>query len=145
MTKKCYKCGNTYNIEMFAKNKSRSDGHNSMCKQCMKSYDKERFATMERSERDRRNKRRISRRIQHIQLVIDYLSDKQCIDCGNANQIVLEFDHKYNKDYNVADMLGNYKWEVILEEILKCDIRCANCHRIKTSSELGYLRAKLIG
>ena len=57
-----------------------------------------------------------------------------CIDCGEDNPLVLEFDHvRGEKKANVSDM-GNqaYSIKTIQKEIEKCEIRCANCHRIAT-------------
>ena len=57
----------------------------------------------------------------------------KCIDCGQSNPQVLEFDHVKNKSHNISDMTnGAYSIEAIKKEIRKCEIRCANCHRIKT-------------
>ena len=57
-----------------------------------------------------------------------------CVDCGESNPIVLEFDHvRGKKKKAIADMVSHsYSIETIKEEIRKCEIRCANCHRIKT-------------
>lgn len=57
-----------------------------------------------------------------------------CVDCGESDPIVLEFDHvRGTKVKNVADMVNNsYSIEAIKNEIRKCDVRCANCHRRKT-------------
>lgn len=57
-----------------------------------------------------------------------------CFDCGESNPIVLEFDHVTgNKADNIADMVNkSYSTETIKQEIRKCKVRCANCHRIKT-------------
>ena len=67
--------------------------------------------------------------------LFDFLSTKSCVDCGEKDPIVLEFDHKdkENKFKIVAKMLsGHYSWQSIEQEIAKCDVRCANCHRRKT-------------
>ena len=67
--------------------------------------------------------------------LFDYLSDKFCVDCGENDPIVLEFDHRDLKDKfkSIAKMLsGHYSWRSLEKEISKCDIRCANCHRKKT-------------
>lgn len=57
-----------------------------------------------------------------------------CIDCGVKNPVILEFDHvKGEKINNIADMVHRpLSVDVIKEEIRKCEVRCANCHRIKT-------------
>ena len=57
-----------------------------------------------------------------------------CIDCGESNPLVLDFDHvKGEKVNNISDMVGqSYSIESIKNEMRKCEVRCANCHRIKT-------------
>ena len=59
-----------------------------------------------------------------------------CVDCGESDPIVLEFDHvRGKKKRNIADMATQaYSINTIKEEIRKCCIRCANCHRRKTHS-----------
>jgi len=71
--------------------------------------------------------------------VLNFLSDKCCLDCGEKDPIVLDFDHidQKNKFKNVSRMLGgHYSWKSVLTEINKCEIRCANCHRRKTYIQL---------
>lgn len=71
--------------------------------------------------------------------VLNFLSDKQCVDCGEKDPIVLDFDHKDQKEKfkTVANMLsGHYSWKSVLSEIDECEIRCANCHRRRTYKQL---------
>ena len=58
----------------------------------------------------------------------------ECVDCGEDNTIVLEFDHVRGvKKSNVSDMANqSYSFKTIQKEIDKCEVRCANCHRIAT-------------
>ena len=59
-----------------------------------------------------------------------------CIDCGYAEHAeALQFDHTgRDKKGNVSDLIrSDYSWKTIMEEIDKCEIRCANCHAVKTS------------
>ena len=65
-----------------------------------------------------------------------------CVDCGESNPVVLEFDHVRGvKRKSVADMVYNYySIKSIKEEIRKCDIRCSNCHRIKTTERRNKLK-----
>lgn len=59
-----------------------------------------------------------------------------CIDCGYAAHAeALQFDHtSQDKKGNVSDLIrSDYSWATIMAEINKCEIRCANCHAVKTS------------
>jgi hypothetical protein len=58
---------------------------------------------------------------------------KSCSRCGYSDWRCLDFHHKdgTEKDDNIAKMiLRNLGKERILKEIEKCEVLCANCHRI---------------
>ena len=110
-TDKCKKCTNKKHREVYKKNIG--------------------VKRIEKKEISR--KRRVQSRIK----LLGYLSMHPCVDCGESNPVVLEFDHQEKKKINVSQM-GNYKWESILKEIKKCEVRCSNCHKIKTSQEQGW-------
>jgi transcription elongation factor Elf1 len=60
-----------------------------------------------------------------------------CVDCGEKNHIVLDFDHIKDKKYNVSRMIHDgFTWASIKKEVLKCEVVCANCHRIRTHRRL---------
>lgn len=63
-----------------------------------------------------------------------YLQTHPCVDCGEKDPVVLDFDHK-NPDEKVDSIShlrhGRATWEDIWAEIQKCEVRCANCHRKK--------------
>lgn len=60
-----------------------------------------------------------------------------CTDCGESNPIVLDFDHLKNKKYNISRMVHDgFSWKAIKKEIEKCEVVCANCHRIRTYNRL---------
>jgi hypothetical protein len=65
-----------------------------------------------------------------------YLGQHPCVDCGEPDPVVLQFDHRRNKRNNVSTMLrSGFAWAEIQAEIDKCDVRCANCHRRKTARD----------
>jgi hypothetical protein len=70
--------------------------------------------------------------------LIEHLKDKACVDCGENNPMVLDFDHlpKYEKSFAIGRAISGStrSWESIFLEIKKCEIVCANCHRIRTST-----------
>lgn len=87
-------------------------------------------------QEERRKKRRDKLRV----LVDAYLSERGCIECGESNPQVLQFDHVRGEKYkNVSWLIKNGKsLESVCAEISKCEVRCANCHQLKTNAEFGY-------
>jgi len=74
----------------------------------------------------------------------EYLKVHACVDCGEQDPLVLEFDHvRGRKKGNIAQMAHTHVWETVLQEIEKCDVRCANCHRRKSAHQLGWAKALL--
>jgi hypothetical protein len=77
--------------------------------------------------------------------LISYLSEHPCIDCGNDDIRVLEFDHREPGDKKASvSALAALGWslETVKHEIGKCDVRCANCHRIRTVEQFSWWRAR---
>lgn len=127
--KKCPRCKEEKDAELFSKNKRRKDGLAVYCKPCAKILEKE--------SRDRTGhyKWLDGRKQRNRHIVIDYLKLHPCVDCGEGNIIVLDFDHvRGNKTRHVSDMVSRCcSIKTIMEEISKCDVRCANCHRVMTA------------
>ena len=69
-----------------------------------------------------------------------HLKANPCVDCGETNTIVLEFDHiGNNKQFNISDATRHgYGMAKVEAEIAKCEVRCANCHRKKTYERGGW-------
>ena len=76
------------------------------------------------------------------QFVWNYLLAHPCVDCGESDPIVLEFDHVRGKKRKIISQLVNsgYGIDVIKKEIAKCEVRCSNCHKRKTAREQGWFR-----
>ncbi|MEQ1844121.1 MAG: hypothetical protein ABL983_00920 [Nitrospira sp.] len=79
-----------------------------------------------------------TRKIKVRQFLWDYLLVHPCIDCGENNPVVLEFDHVRDiKKFAIA-YAPSYTLQTVEMEIAKCDVRCANCHRKKTFRDFGH-------
>lgn len=69
--------------------------------------------------------------------VDEYKLASGCVDCGWAGHPrALEFDHLPGsvKSANIASMVAHttYSLDDIRAEMAKCEVVCANCHRIRT-------------
>jgi hypothetical protein len=107
--KTCSKCGETKPQSCFYKNRPE-------CKNC----------TKRPTHKDRDPN--IKRNLQMVNLI---KVDSGCLVCGYNNVAsAIEFHHVHEKYRNITDMVqGANKIERILDEMSKCLILCANCHR----------------
>lgn len=117
--KKCPSCGLVKNIDDFYKRSNR-EGYGGYCKICSNRYH--------------------TRRIKDVKLkMIDYKGG-QCQDChltvNDSHYSVFEFHHL---DQNIKDPNFNrikfQNWDYIKNEIDKCVLLCANCHRLRHAKE----------
>lgn len=71
--------------------------------------------------------------------IIRTAKDKPCADCNIAfPYFVMDFDHVRDEkrfDISAAHKLG-VTFADLLDEIEKCDVVCANCHRVRTQRKL---------
>lgn len=80
-------------------------------------------------ERSTRSRTKLKRQLWDIK------EESGCVDCGEKYpHYMLDFDHipGFEKIGNVADVVANYSWEKGMKELEKCQIVCANCHRIRS-------------
>ncbi len=145
MEKQCSRCKRLLPRNAFARHTQRRDGLQGHCQKCHRLYDKEHY----RRHRDRRRTAIIAwnrtRREEHYRLTFDFLSKHPCVDCGESNPIVLEFDHVRGvKAYAIGALVRvGCSYNTLLSEMKKCEVRCANCHRIRTAHARGYGRVRV--
>lgn len=109
-----------------------------MCKPCKRVYDKEHYEKHKQRYSTIKNSHSRNRRLRNMQYVVDYLRKNACCDCGETDFIVLEFDHKKDKHNNIAEMIKANSLKMIKDEIAKCDVVCANCHKRRTAKQFNY-------
>ena len=138
-TQPCNKCGlikveSEFPFRSLAKNIRKK-----MCKECLRPNGKAHYLRYKDYYIEKSRRRMLAIRSELRVNVFAYLSEHPCVDCGEADVVVLEFDHvKGIKKGNISAMMQQgFSWEAVLEEINKCEVRCANCHRRAT-----YRRAK---
>lgn len=111
-TKICSKCGKDLPLSAYHKNGFDAAGnqkYRGYCKECANALERERY--------------------QKKKHFID--SQKcQCAKCGDTRTYVLDFHHKDKdeKEFTIG-RLKKGSLELIQNEINKCAVLCANCHR----------------
>jgi 5-methylcytosine-specific restriction endonuclease McrA len=94
-----------------------------------------------RIDRDRNAEWRSKRHERNVLFAIDVLRASGCVDCGELDVCVLEFDHVGAK---TASVMRLARQEVGLArlsaEIQRCEVRCVNCHRRRTARAAGTFR-----
>lgn len=140
--KKCTVCLEVKQFSEFYKRAAVKNGVKSECKQCtIISVKKSRPPRAEYLRRAREGAAR--RRTKLNQFLWDYFLAHPCVDCGETDPPVLEFDHRdaTTKEQGISQMVSKLRpLKHIQEEIAKCDVRCANCHRRRTAIQLGWYK-----
>ena len=114
--KTCTLCGVEKPLSAYGKNKNHSDGRQYYCRECVAVKRAERCA----EARD---------------WVNNYKMERGCTDCGYAvHPHALDLDHlpQYEKLFTVADQMHRHI-DSVKAEVSKCEVVCANCHRIRTA------------
>lgn len=115
------------------------EGRQWWCRDCFKEYFRER-GDKHRAQSSAAKKRK---RAPQVRFVRDYLAANPCVDCGEDDVLVLEFDHcRDEKVAEVSRLISNgASLDVVRAEVAKCDPVCANCHRRRTSGRARTFRA----
>ena len=132
--KTCTKCGFPKDEQSFSFKNVKTGQRHSWCRACHRGnhtqynrQNKEKYR-----EKNKRNK------ATHDPIIISLLwSEKSqpCVICGYAfHPVAMDFDHVYGaKKGNISRMVtSTLGFDAILDEISKCQVVCACCHRVKS-------------
>jgi len=124
-----------------SKKTGKRQGH---CRECQAKYRRQHYL----NNRDAYIRREVERidgyRRSNRPRILAYLSEHACVDCGKTDPIVLEFDHRdpQAKRTEVTVLAARKPWPIVAAEIAKCDVRCANCHRLRTAEQQHWSTGK---
>lgn len=138
----CTKCLEIKPIDSFP---VKGSGVSSWCRGCMNSHKKMVYSENTEVMKDRSNRTRNRVRKSVRQFICEYLEENPCIKCGESDIVVLEFDHRdpSEKLFEISYASnGNHSMKRLKDEIDKCDVLCANCHRRKSAMDLNWYRTK---
>ena len=72
-----------------------------------------------------------------IERFVDTMKNVPCADCGHKfDPCSMDFDHKPGtKSFNISQGIrSKIGFHDLTEEIAKCEVVCANCHRVRTKA-----------
>jgi hypothetical protein len=143
--RRCGRCGQLKPPDEFARRRKHRGQRDNMCRPCRTCYKHDHYASNEQRYIDQARERKQGLALERTKYLLDYFASHPCADCRESDPVVLEFDHldEEPKSFNVASALPYRNWQSILNEIAKCEVVCANCHRRRTARRQGWLRLAL--
>ena len=139
--RKCGRCRREKPLNDFAWRRRARGQKDNYCRPCRAAYKQEHYAANRQRYIDstaRRRKGVVEKRAAYL---VSYLREHPCADCGETDPIVLEFDHLRDKKFSIGAGFRERSWHAVLDEIAKCEVVCANCHRRRTAQRGGFIRA----
>ena len=139
----CRVCAKTKPLTEFPFRSLKRQTRQWICLLCQRAYTNEWYTRNRKRQIAKARIRRDHHAAQLRSWVRAYLSDHPCIDCGETNVDLLDFDHLRDKRANVSTLTHvAVSWDLVKREIQKCEVRCANCHRRKTAHAIGSYRVR---
>jgi hypothetical protein len=139
--RRCGRCRAHKPPHEFAWRRQSRGQRDNYCRPCRAAYKQEHYAANRDryiANAQRRKQAVVAERARHL---VDFFRQHPCVDCGERDPIVLEFDHLRDKRFELSKGIRDRNWRDVLDEIAKCDVVCANCHRRRTALRVGFARA----
>lgn len=138
--KTCPACNTPKELSEFRPNKTKKDGLQGYCITCDKKKQTQWYQNNSEKYKKKTLARNRSNRLENRKYVIEYLKSHPCISCGETDIVVLEFDHTRDKKCNVSKLIAASTLKLVKEEIEKCQVLCANCHKRKTAKDYKWYK-----
>jgi hypothetical protein len=125
--RRCGRCGRQLPPECFNR---LGTGRQWWCRSC--------FAAYFRARGDLHRRQSTAAKIARTQAlrkhILGHLRRTRCVDCGERDPVVLEFDHVGDKAASISKLVSDAaSMKVVDAEIASCEVVCANCHRRRTA------------
>ncbi len=140
--KQCNKCGEVKELDDFAFRNKAKGTKSPTCKQSQKDYAKANYQEKTQYYIDKARQSNKTASDRNKQYVIDYLKSHPCVDCGESDIEVLQFDH-VEMVRGRGNRIANFRThslDTLKKELAKCEVRCGNCHIRTTRKQMGWLR-----
>ena len=131
--KRCPRCGEDKPFAEFGWKNEATGLRVSYCKPCVAANSRAHYVANKTAYVSRAKRTKNRRRDDRTNFLLEYFATHPCVDCGESDPLVLDFDHLRDKKFSIGHELHARSWRSILAEIEKCEVVCANCHRRRTA------------
>ena len=142
--RRCGRCGELKTADEFAWRRKARGQRDNYCRPCRAAYKQEHYSLNRERYIEAAVLRRTALAAERATFLVEYFASHPCVDCGESDPVVLEFDHLGDKSFNIAKGLRDRSWDALIDEIAKCEVVCANCHRRRTAVRGGFARAAVV-
>ena len=138
---RCARCGEVKSLDAFHR---MGTGRQRYCKPCRRDWD----AAYWVRRRLFRISQQKSRRRELREWISSIKSSSPCTDCGGYfHWAAMTYDHLpgHEKRGDISDLIAGGYRSVLITEMAKCEVVCANCHAIRTFRRRVEARARAAG
>lgn len=135
LPKTCVRCRRIRPLSDFPLRRKDGVRRHTHCRECKAAYQRQWYERNRERHIARVNANRRRLRAQQ-RTIVEQAKARPCAGCGvRYPPCVMDFDHvRGTKLMEIGRMKGVVSTAVLLAEIAKCEVVCANCHRLRTQA-----------
>src|ERR1700722_8394935 len=106
--RRCGRCGLLQPAENFAWRRKERSQRDNYCRPCRADYKREHYAANRKRYISQARARKRALAMERAMYLIDLLRSRPCLDCGERDPLVLEFDHRGDKTFGISKGLRDH-------------------------------------
>jgi hypothetical protein len=140
-TQQCLACLRVRPVEEFNFKDKLLGKRHARCRDCTRAQVRSHYRRNTPYYLEKARTQKLREREEKQEFLIQYLLEHPCVECGESDIVCLDFDHVRGEKVDcISRMVRDYSLARIKQELAKCEVRCAHCHRRKTAHQRGFYR-----
>src|SRR4051812_1093505 len=115
--KHCSRCNQTKPTEAFSWRNRAKAKRSPFCRACQAEYNRRHYLANKDLYVARAEVSKRKAKLERTRLLLEYLATHPCVDCGETDPVVLEFDHLHDKEFDISRGYPYRRWQTVLAEI----------------------------
>ena len=103
--RRCGRCGETKPVESFNWRRKQRGQRDNLCRPCRAAYKHEHYSVNKDRYIAQARERKRALALERTEWLLHYFETHPCLDCGESDAVVLEFDHRRDKKFNIGSVL----------------------------------------